>query len=113
VNRFRSKLYAAAERSQDVLLEEARANVPVDTGELRSSIQRLPVVDDGETITADVVATAEHAAYVEYGTGLRGMSSSGAGPFIYDQGWLGMPAQPYMRPALDVARKRIKQEFRR
>lgn len=113
VNRFRSKLVAAAERGQQVVLEEAKSLVPVDTGELRDSIHALPVVDDGERITAEVGASADHAAYIEYGTGLRGMSSPGSGPYNYDTSWLGMPAQPYMRPALDAARQRVRQEFKR
>lgn len=53
---------------------DARRFVPVDTGELRSSIR----VDD---TTAEVVADAEHAGYVELGTSR-------------------MAAQPYLRPAL-------------
>ena len=113
VNRFRSKLVAAAERGQDVVVEEARKLAPVDTGELRDKIHAVPVVDDGERITADVVSDAGHAAYVEFGTGLRGMASPGAGPVSYDQSWLGMPAQPHMRPALDTARDKVREEFRR
>jgi len=93
--------------------QEAEAIVPVDTGELALSITALPVVDTGERIIAEVVATAPHAAYVEFGTGVRGAGSAGAGPFDYNMDWPGMEAQPYMRPALDVARARVFEEFKR
>lgn len=110
---IKSKLVAAAERSQSIVKQEAEALVPVDTGELALSITALPIEDDGERITAEVVATAPHAGYLEYGTGVRGASSPGAGPFNYDANWPGMAASPYMRPALDSARKRVKEEFSR
>lgn len=113
VNRISSRLVTAAERAQAIVKQEAEALVPIDTGELALSIQALPVVDDGKRVVAEVVATAPHAAYVEYGTGMRGASSPGAGPFQYDPNWPGMPAQPYLRPALDLARKQVKEEFSR
>ncbi len=113
VIQVRSKLVAAAERAQAIVKEEAEALVPVDTGELRASIKALPAVDDGNQIKAEVVADAPHAAYVEFGTGQRGVASSGAGPLSYRMDWPGMPAQPYMRPALDTARARVLQEFKR
>ena len=64
--------YAAAK-----IQREAMRTVPVDTGNLKRSIM-LSVDDDGKAAT--VTATADYAAYVEYGT--RYMS-----------------ARPYMRPA--------------
>jgi hypothetical protein len=48
---------------------------------------------------------------VEFGTGRRGASSAGAGPYSYDPNWPGMVAQPYMRPALDTARPQILAAF--
>lgn len=113
VNRISSKLVAAAERAQTIVKQEAEAIVPVDTGELALSIQALPVVDTGERIIAEVVATAPHAAYVEFGTGQRGAASAGAGPYDYNMDWPGMEASPFMRPALDIARERIFEEFKR
>ncbi len=111
---FRSKIAAAAVRAQEVAYEEAVALVPVDTGELRSSIEKSAVVDDGEMVTATITATAPHAAYVEFGTGQRGIQSSGADArHRYSMDWKGMPAQPYLRPALDTARRRILEEFSR
>lgn len=90
--------------------QEAKAGVAVATGDLRDSIRALPVEQDrdlagaGNAITAVVEAGTDHAFFVEYGTGLRGMESAGAGPGPYDPNWPGMVAQPYMRPALDTVR---------
>lgn len=110
----KSKIASAVIRSQEILLQEAVALVPVDTGELQASIRTVPPTDDGEMVTGQVEATADHAGYVEFGTGVRGSASAGADHrHTYDPTWPGMPAQPFLRPALDVARARILQEFSR
>jgi HK97 gp10 family phage protein len=106
-------VFAAVQRSQAIVVEEAKALVPVDTGELRDSIAATEPVDDGRTITGSVVASADHAAYNEFGTGVRGASSPGAGPFAYSMNWPGMAATPFMRPALDTARAAVLDEFTR
>ncbi len=59
-------------RIAEVIAEYARRTVPVKSGELKRSIEAT-----GDT----VVATADHAAAVEFGTAKRA-------------------AQPYMRPAI-------------
>lgn len=102
-------LQATQEAGQIVLLE-AQAIVPVDTGALRESGQ-VTVRETDSSCIADVTFTAGHAAYVEFGTGIRGSESSGAGPYPYDPSWPGMPAQPYLRPALDTARGEMLGEF--
>lgn len=55
-----------------VISEEARQRCPVDTGNLRDSIS---VETDGQK--AVVTATADYAAYVEFGT-----SKAAAQPFL-------------------------------
>ena len=73
-----------------------------------------------------MAATAPYAAFVEYGTGLRGagtypyeLPSEGVpytGSWVYDykrQNWQGHAAQPFMRPALDTARPEIRAIFGR
>lgn len=71
----------AAHRTADWAIMEARALAPVDTGELRDSLDY--VVRQTETTFAIVIfAGAEHALYVELGTS-------------------NMSAQPYLRPVLD------------
>lgn len=59
------------------LQQNAQRNAPVKTGTLKRSI-RLDIKDNG--MTAEVAATTDYAAYVEYGTRY-------------------MDAQPYMGPA--------------
>ena len=61
--------------------EAAREVVPVDSGELRSSIS----ASAADAMAAEVAATAGHAAMVEYGTSR-------------------MPPRPYMQPAAEQAR---------
>lgn len=91
-------------RAAEMVAEEARMLVPVDTGALSASIEAREADVDASTATAKVVAGEPYAAYVEYGTGQRGSASPGAGPGPYDPAWPGMAAQPYMRPAIDTRR---------
>jgi len=101
---------AAVEASGKAVLEEAKRIVPVDTGELRDS-GYTTVRETDKTIVADVGFSANHAAYVEYGTGRAGAASAGAGAGPYSPTWPGMPAQPYLRPALDTTRETIRELF--
>ena len=93
----------------------AREIVPVDTSELQKSIRaRAPTVD-GNTASVEVKATAEHAVYVEMGTGERGAASTfpegmEAAP-SYATGHGGQEAQPYMFPALKQNEPRIREEI--
>ncbi len=103
---------AGVQASDQLVLQESQILVPVDTGELKSSGAVLPVEDTGKTVSGGVVYTAPHAGYVEYGTGIAGAASPGAGPYPYSSTWAGMPAQPYLRPALDTAREAIRELFR-
>lgn len=102
------------EQSGAAVLDEALAIVPVDTGELRSS-GHVEVTAAGSigAASAKVIFDADHAAFNEYGTGQRGAASPGAGAGPYDPNWPGMPATPYLRPALDSARSTILEIFQR
>ncbi len=84
----------------NLVLQRAQQLVPVRTGELRDS-GHVDVVVDGKKAVGRVVFDAAHAGYVEYGTGIRGSSSAGAGPYAYSSTWPGMPAQAFLRPASD------------
>ena len=73
-----------------------------ETGQLRNSIKE----ETKETTTGAqgrVYTNAEHAPYVEFGTGQRGEASPSPpkydGDLYYRQDWAGMEAQPYMYPA--------------
>ncbi len=95
---------AAVTAFANLVLQEAQAIVPVDTGTLRDS-GSVVVQDTPKTVVGHVVFSAPYAAYVEYGTGRRGAESAGAGPYPYTLSWPGMSARPYLRPALDTARQ--------
>jgi HK97 gp10 family phage protein len=77
--------------------------VPVDTGELKDS-GHVVVTKTGKTVSAAVVYDSDHSVFVEFGTGIRGAASAGAGDGPYNPNWPGMPAQPYLRPAFDQHR---------
>lgn len=68
---------------------QAKARAPVDTGFLRSSIKAEPVAPRHWR----VVAYAHYAIYQEFGT-------------------TRMPAQPFMRPALELVRAELDQALR-
>ncbi len=91
----------------------AKVYVPVKTGELQGSITGRVRQPAGK-IYIELLATAEHAEWVEYGTGKRGKGSYLGGgaaspadmetlglPSFYNHGAVsGVYAQPYLRPAL-------------
>ena len=101
------------------VFSDSQSNVPVASGELKgsgSATQKRLV----SSIVGYVTYMAAHGAFVELGTGLRGMGTYPyalpqqgvpyTGSWVYDfrgQGWIGHAAQPYLRPALDSARDQI------
>lgn len=64
----------------------AKQFVPIDTGELRDSIKAERVVANQYVLRGDITANTVYALYVEFGT-------------------YKMSAQPYLRPAADLAFK--------
>ena len=108
---------------------QAKALAPVDTGQLAGSIH-MQVKATGEELQGRVYTNAEHAAYVEFGTGIKGNGTypyevEGLSLEYRDKGWAyydedkgewiytkGQEAQPYMYPALKNHEKTIKKMFR-
>ena len=95
-------------------MEDARETAPVGTGPRRE--RRL--VDsfswEAAGLRAEMKVVNPHAAYVEFGTGVRGAQSTGAGSGgWYDADWPGMAAQPYMQPAAQRARDGFAQRMMR
>ena len=96
----------------------AKEKAPKDTGALRRSItSKVEVIDD--SITGVVYTPLEYAPYVEYGTGLFAEEGGRIDvPWNYqdDKGvWhstSGQKPQPYMRPALEENREKIKRLFK-
>ena len=101
-----------------IVERSARQKAPKDTGALRRSItSKIEVVDD--SIVGIVFTPLEYAPYVEYGTGLFAEEGGRIDvPWNYqdDKGeWhstSGQKPQPYMRPALEENREKIKRLFK-
>lgn len=103
-------VHQAVEESCALIESRAKEFCPVDTGALQSSIHTV-VEDTSSTVKGTVSTGVDYAAYVEFGTGIRGAASAGAGEGPYDPNWPGMPAQPYMRPAYDYSKAEIFEIF--
>lgn len=111
------------------LVDAARALAPVDTGQLRNSISSEARIE-GDRVIGKAEAKAEHAVYVEFGTGPRGEAHhEGTAPFdvVYrTKGWsyedpetkeriwtMGQAAQPFMYPAFLATRDAVYQDVAR
>jgi HK97 gp10 family phage protein len=93
----------------------AKEKAPKGDGNLRGSIQSKVDTSSGE-IEGVIFTPLEYAPYVEYGTGIFAEEKGRQDvPWCYkdDEGnWhttSGMPPSPYMRPALNENRERIKE----
>lgn len=93
----------------------AKQNAPKGTGELRRKITSK-VEADADEVKGIVFSPLEYAPYIEYGTGLFAEEEGRADvPWCYqdDEGnWhstSGQPPRPYLRPALNDNRERIKE----
>jgi HK97 gp10 family phage protein len=76
---------AAVKAETEEIADDMRRGAPRATGELADSMQ-TEIADDG--LSGKAVATARHATFVEHGTS-------------------DTPAQPYVAPAAERARKRF------
>jgi hypothetical protein len=110
------RIIQAVDQATELVLGVSHQLVPVDTGELASSGGR-EVQWLGTRVVGSVSYTSGHASFVEFGTGIIGsgtypysLPTQGVpftGSWVYDykhQNWMGHPAQPYLRPALDLSR---------
>lgn len=88
------------ERGAKKIQKNAKYLAPVKTGQLRNSIKTKSETTQ-EGAEAQVYTNAEHAPYVEFGTGQRGAESNIDRPegLSYKANWKGMSAQPYLTPA--------------
>lgn len=106
---------AATTKATRLVAATAQSLAPVGaSGDLANSIE-TSVELIGSIVQGAIEATAPYASFVEFGTGLVGASSPHGelpsegvpftGSWVYDfrgKGWKGMPAQPFLRPALDL-----------
>ena len=104
----------ALEQSCLIVEGDAKVRCPVDSGQLRQSINHK--VEDR---TGQVSTNVEYAPYVEIGTGIY--SSEGGGrqtPWVYQDAkgeWhrtSGSKPQPFMKPALEQNTSKIIDQFR-
>lgn len=102
---------AGSNAGAQIVLEHALELVHVRSGELRDSGHVVLATADGGRSTAGVEFDAGHAAFAEFGTGIRGSESPMAGKGPYSATWPGMEPIPYLRPSLDMSRDEIKQGF--
>lgn len=96
----------------------AKQKAPKGSGELRRSITSKVEIE-GEEVKGTVYTPLEYAPYVEYGTGLFAEEDGRTDvPWSYqdEEGeWhttSGMKPHPYMRPALNENREKIKRIFK-
>ncbi|GLC88700.1 HK97-gp10 family putative phage morphogenesis protein [Lysinibacillus piscis] len=94
---------------------DAKDLAPADEGRLQNSIQGT-VEEKSDIIIGKVSTNVEYAAYVEFGTGQRGEGSPSPPKspqnLNYRQDWAGMDAQPYLYPALQQNKVKIKQTLK-
>lgn len=106
-----AKIQDSLSKATLLVEKEAKQNAPKDTGALRRSI-----TSKVEGLEGTVFTPLEYAPYIEYGTGLFAEAGNGRKkvPWNYkdDEGnWhstSGMKPQPFMRPALNSNREKIK-----
>ncbi len=106
------------ERAQEVVDVTSRGvqagaqnRAPIgETGVLRGSIEVVPV----QPLVNDVVVGAEYGVYNELGTGRRGAASPIDRPpgITYSASWPGMPAHPFLIPAVEAWRKPFREAFK-
>ena len=104
---------AAAEDAMQTMKADAVKNCPVDTGDLRGSIQAKVDIVDGN-LEVQLGSPLEYALYVEMGTGPKGEANhAGTAPVgatYRATGWVyhdekgfhsttGQPARPFLYPA--------------
>lgn len=110
-----NKLKSNVSKACALVERTAKEKAPRDTGALRRSIESK-VEMDGNDIVGTVFTALEYAPYVEFGTGL--FSEKGGRkdvPWKYeddDGNWYsteGQHPQPFLRPALNENREKIKE----
>lgn len=119
------ELRSAMNEATKLVHGQAKALAPTDKGLLRESIH-MQVKSTSNGLEGRVYTNTEYAAYVEFGTGIKGNGTypyqvEGLNLEYKDKGWAyfdedkgewiytkGQKAQPYMYPALKNNEKAIK-----
>lgn len=108
-NEAKRKIKQAIQTSALLVERDAKINAPVDTVTLRNSITHtLANEENGLVLSAKVGAQVFYGDFQEFGTGQRGAASGVITPSDYEYGSSrGIPAQPFLAPALLSNRARI------
>lgn len=86
------------------------------TGKLANSVEKKPTTMQQGIVEGEVVASAEYAAYVNYGTGQKGAASDVPGrteEVRYSAGWQGMAARPFFSSAVENGRIELERGMRK
>lgn len=110
----------AVKRACLIVEHEAKKNCPHGDGFLKSSITHSTTLN-GDIAVGTVATNEEYAAYVEFGTGLYAEKGDGRKdvPWVYRDAagnfytTAGQHPQPFLRPALENSKEKIKSVFRR
>jgi HK97 gp10 family phage protein len=123
------ELKSEMNKAVELVHGQAENLAPVDTGNLAGSI-KMSVKTLPKELQGRVYTNLEYAAYVEFGTGVKGNGTypykvEGLNLTYRDKGWAyvdedtgewvytkGQEAQPYMYPALKMHEKTIKAIFK-
>lgn len=131
ISHIAPQLHQLMEQCGTFIRDDARLRVPVDTGDLRKSIQNTTRETEGGIETV-VHTNSDHAAFVEFGTGPVGAANHqgiapGIQPVYAREKWRGVipflktetdpgirfiagqPAQPYLYPALKENEQQLKE----
>ncbi len=97
----KAKVAEGVNKAAAIVLGGAKADCPVDTGLLRSSIHLTPAETRGSNISAEVGTNVEYAPYVEFGTGARGgYPYETKTKLSYSKNTAGQVAQPFLGKSL-------------
>jgi len=102
---IKKRVYAEASSSSQDVATGARLLAPVDVANLRASIQ----VDGGNGKYA-VSASANYAAYIEFGTGTAVSIPAGLEDYartFFVSGKGALPARPFLFPSLEKERPNL------
>lgn len=128
LNKIKNKNYVVETMGKAVTLVQgqAKALVPVDTGNLRGSIH-TSVTTTGNSVVGKIYTNVKYAPFVEYGTGSKGNGTypDSSKPLVYrSTPWTYTPdgehfyktnghaAQPFMYPAVKITKSKIKNMFK-
>lgn len=84
----------------DLIAQRATRKAPVDTGRLKRSITRGNPFKTADGLAISVGSNVEYAPYQEFGTGDKSENPS----MSKNPSWPGIPAHPYLRPAIEESR---------